>query len=222
MSNINFHLVTLFPEAFGSYISASVIGRALEQGKVRTTFYNPRDYSKDPHQRVDRRPYGGGPGMVIQAEPVIRAVEKAAGRKSSVRVVFLSPAGDQFDNQRARQYAREVKHLILVAGRYEGIDERAYTGLAERGWPVEKLSIGPYILTGGELPAMVVLDAVSRQIPGVLGDKTSLEEERTASRRVYTRPESFRYKQRTYPVPEVLRSGHHRQIEEWKKGEGIE
>ncbi|MDP3735340.1 MAG: tRNA (guanosine(37)-N1)-methyltransferase TrmD [bacterium] len=208
---MNFHIVTLFPEAFSSYLATSILKRALERGQIKIYFYNPRDFTDDPHRRVDRRPYGGGPGMVLQAEAILRAVRRAVGKKRDVKILILSPRGKQFDNAGARILARRYRHIILIAGHYEGIDARVKKALR-----AEEISIGPYVLTGGELPAMAIIDAVSRQIPGVLGKGESLEEERIASREVYTRPESFRIGKKTYRVPKILLSGDHKKIDAWK------
>ncbi|MEX1026968.1 MAG: tRNA (guanosine(37)-N1)-methyltransferase TrmD [Candidatus Paceibacterota bacterium] len=206
-----FHIVTLFPESFDSYLRSSIIGRAIEDGKITVSYYNPRDYTNDKHARVDQKPYGGGPGMVIQAEPVLKAVKHAIGRKKSVKVVFMEAGGKEFSNEYARDWAKKYKHIVLVSGRYEGIDARARKALK-----ADAISIGPYVLTGGELPAMVVMDATARQIEGVLGDEKSREEERIASHEVYTRPEKLKWKGKSYEVPEVLRSGHHKKIDEWR------
>ncbi|OGG47586.1 tRNA (guanosine(37)-N1)-methyltransferase TrmD [Candidatus Kaiserbacteria bacterium RIFCSPHIGHO2_01_FULL_51_33] len=224
---IHFHIITLFPEALQGYFAASIIGRAVKDGLIKVSYYNPRDYTKDKWRRIDRRPYGGGPGMVIEALPVVKAVEAAlrniSGRKSfdisndqlkraKTKIVFFSAGGKQFTNKTARGYARTLKHLILIAGHYEGIDVRAQKILK-----AEAVSIGPYVLSGGEAPALVVADAIARQIPGVLGNLMSLEEERMASSNVYTRPEVLVYKGKKYRVPKILLSGHHAKIEEWKK-----
>jgi len=194
-----------------SYISESIIGRAIKDKKVKIKLYNPRDYVKDKNKRIDSKPYGGGPGMVIQAEPVIRAVAKAKGRKRNIKIFFLSPGGKQFDNKKASMISKKYKDIIIIAGRYEGIDERI-----NKVFKTEKISVGPYVLTGGELPALVMIDAISRQIKGVLGNESSPEEKRISSNSVYTRPERFRHKRKTYKVPPVLLSGHHKKIENWK------
>jgi len=212
---MHFHIITLFPESFNSYIHTSILGRAIDSNIVRVSFYNPRDFTSDTHRRVDQKPYGGGPGMVMEALPVIKAVEKARGQKKHVKIVFFTPGGAQFTNTNAREWKTEYKHIVLVCGRYEGIDERAREALG-----AEEISIGPYVLTGGELPALVMMDAISRHIPGVLGDELSPEENRTSSHDVYTRPESFRYKGKTYSVPEILLSGHHKEIERWRESKG--
>lgn len=220
---ITFHIITLFPDALMPYLDASIIGRARREGVIRVLFYNPRDFVNNVHAgsekstrmkdtHVDRRPYGGGPGMVLQPEPFIRAVEKARGRKKNAPVLFFSCDGKQFDASYARKLAHHAKHLILIAGHYEGVDARVRKALKATA-----LSIGPYVLTGGELPALVVIDALSRQVPGVLGTYESLEEERISSSEVYTRPEVFTYRGKKYRVPKVLLSGNHKNIEAWKK-----
>ncbi|MDP2651013.1 MAG: tRNA (guanosine(37)-N1)-methyltransferase TrmD [bacterium] len=209
---MHFHIVTLFPKAFDSYLGESILKRALEDKKIKVSFYNPRDFVKDKFKRIDRAPYGGGPGMVIQAEPVIKAIAKAKGNKKDVRIIFLSPSGKQFTNEYATRTAKKYKYIIIVSGRYEGIDARV-----KKIFKMEEISIGPFVLTGGELPAMVIMDAISRQVEGVLGNFDSIEEKRVASRDVYTRPEEFTYKGKKYKVPKVLLSGHRAKIEEWKK-----
>ena len=209
---MHFHIVTLFPEAFSSYLATSILKRAAARGKIKIHFYNPRDFTGDLHKRVDRRPYGGGPGMVLQAEPILRAVRRAVGKKRGVKICILSPRGGLFDNARARILARRYRHIIFIAGHYEGIDARVKKALH-----AEELSIGPYVLTGGELPAMAIIDAVARQLPGVLGKDESREELRIASGEVYTRPESFSWSGKTYRVPAVLRCGDHKKIEAWKR-----
>ena len=213
---MRFHIITLFPNAFDSYLSESILKRAIEDKKITVKFYNPRDFVVDKHKRVDRAPYGGGPGMVIQAEPVIRAIAKAyppirSNGKITTKVIWLSPSGKQFDTTTAKNYAKKYTDMIFICGRYEGIDARV-----KKIYKVEEISVGPFVLTGGELPAMIIMDCVSRQIDGVLGDINSLEENRVASPDVYTRPESFKYKGKTYKVPKILLSGHHQKINEWR------
>lgn len=227
---MNFHIITLFPGAFKSYLGESILRRAIEDKKIKVKFYNPRDYSVEKGARVDRKPYGGGPGMVIQALPVIKAIEKALAnsksqipnskRKSSLKpktnnlkpvIYWFSPGGKQFTNEYAIKTAKKYKDIILVCGRYEGIDARV-----KKAFKVEQVSVGPFVLTGGELPAMIVMDTISRQVEGVLGTFESLEEKRVSSHDVYTRPEIFEYKGKKYRVPKVLLSGHQKKIEEWK------
>jgi tRNA (guanine37-N1)-methyltransferase len=225
---MNFHIITLFPEAFTSYLNESILARAIREKKVKVSFYNPRDFAKvtkvqkaknKPYKRVDDIPYGGGPGMVMQAEPVAKAIEKAlsASRKSKgkshkVKIIFLSPGGKQFDTAYAKETAKKFTDIIFISGRYEGIDERV-----NKIFKTEKITVGPFVLTGGELPAMLIMDSVSRQIDGVLGNKSSLEEERISSSEVYTRPEVLKYKNKKYTVPKVLLSGNHKFIDEWRK-----
>ena len=211
---MHFHIVTLFPKAFDSYLGESILKRALEDKKIKVSFYNPRDFVKDKHKRIDRPPYAGGPGMVIQAEPVIAAVAKAmAGRrKQEVKIIFLSPSGKQFTNVYAQKTAKKYKHVVIVCGRYEGIDSRV-----KKIFKMDEVSVGPFVLTGGELPAMLIIDVMARQVPGVLGNFDSIEERRISSSEVYTRPEVFSYKGKKYRVPKVLLSGHQAKIEEWKK-----
>ena len=209
---MHFHIITLFPEAFESYLGTSIIGRAVKDKKIKVSFYNPRDFTKNPYKRVDQKPYGGGPGMVIEAEATIKAVAKAIGRKKNIKIIFFAASGVNFTNQRARKYSKNYKHIVLICGHYEGMDARV-----RKVFKAEEVSIGPYIVTGGELPALVVLDSVTRQIPGVLGNIASLEENRITNSDVYTRPETITYKGKKYEVPSVLLSGHHKNIEDRKK-----
>jgi len=227
---MRFHIITLFPGACSSYVDESIIKRAIEDKKISVKFYNPRDFSTDTWGRIDQKPYGGGPGMVIQALPVIKAIEKAVGIKSGaakkslptkgkartkkrIKIIFLSPRGAQFTNEYAQRAAKKYTDIVLIAGRYEGIDARV-----KKVFKTEDVSIGPFVLTGGELPAMIIVDCVARQIKGVLGDFSSREETRIASRDVYTRPEIFEYRNKKHRVPKVLLSGNHAKIDEWRQG----
>ena len=237
---MHFHIITLFPEAFTSYLNESILARAIREKKVKVSFYNPRDFAKitkiqkgkdKPYKRVDDIPYGGGPGMVIQALPVVEALEsalkkiknqksKTKNKYTKSKIIFLSPGGKQFDTDYAKNVAQKYFDIIIISGRYEGIDERVnkiFSGPASGG-KTEKITVGPFVLTGGELPAMLIMDSVSRQIEGVLGNKASLEEERISSSEVYTRPEVLVYKKKKYVVPKVLLSGNHKLIDEWRKG----
>lgn len=209
---MNFHIVTLFPESMESYIKSSIIGRAVEDKKIKIKFYNPRDFSIDKDKRIDRKPYGGGPGMVIQAEPVIKAIAKAVGRKKKIKILLTTPSGQKFTTEYAKDSAKKFKDLVIVCGRYEGIDARI-----KKIFKMDEVSIGDYVLTGGELPALVILDSISRQIKGVLGNELSLEEERISSSDVYTRPEIFKYKNKIYKVPEILLTGNHAKIDNWRQ-----
>ena len=209
--NITYHVITLFPESFQSPIHSSIIGRAIRDKKIWVKFYNPRHFTKNKWQRVDQRPYGGGPGMVLEAAAILKAVQKAVGKKKA-EIYFFDRSGKQFTNTDARQLAKKAKDIVFICGHYEGIDARV-----QKIQKAKKISVGPYTLTGGELPAMIVIDAVSRQIPGVLGRFDSIEEERVSSSEVYTRPEILKWKGKKYRVPKVLLSGHHQKIEDWKK-----
>ncbi len=210
---MHFHIVTLFPDAFGSYLGESILKRAIEDKKIKVSLYNPRDFTKDKWKRVDRKPYAGGPGMVLEAESILKAVEKAVGKKNKkeVAIIFFSPGGKQFETTDAKSFAKKYKHIVMICGRYEGIDARVQKILKAKEY-----SVGPYVLTGGELPAMIMIDCISRQIPGVLGKIESLEENRVSSHEVYTRPEVIVWKGKKYRVPKVLLSGNHVEIEKWK------
>ncbi|MEK7175781.1 MAG: tRNA (guanosine(37)-N1)-methyltransferase TrmD [Patescibacteria group bacterium] len=230
---MHFHIVTLFPKAFDSYLGESILKRAIEDRKLKVSFYNPRDFVKNKWKRVDRPPYGGGPGLVIEAEPVIRAIEAALRRSKiqdsrfknkaipksrilnpkSTKIIFLSPGGKQFTNDYAKKTAKKYKNIILMCGRYEGIDARV-----KKVFRMDEISVGPFVLTGGELPAMFLIDVISRQVRGVLGNFNSLEERHISGSEIYTRPEVFKHKGKSYRVPKILLSGHTAKIEEWKKG----
>lgn len=223
---MNFHIITLFPSAFDSYLGESIIKRAIEDKKIKIFFYDPKDFEPDPKKRVDDKPYGGGPGMVVRALPVIKAIEAAVKKaektktakksgttnaKSKPKIIFLSPSGAQFTNEYAGKVAKKHTDVIIVSGRYEGIDARI-----KKAFKMEDVSIGPFVLTGGELPAMIMIDTLARQVKGVLGNFDSLEESRVASPDVYTRPEVFEYKGKKMRVPKILLSGDHKKIEEWR------
>lgn len=221
---MKFYVITLFPEVCKAYTDASILGRAQkkEKGKgakhvgkkIEVKYYNPRNFSKNKHKKVDDRPYGGGPGMVMQAEPILRAWEKAVGKKKDqkkIKTLIMSPRGKKFDTKMAQTFAGKYDHLVLISGRYEGIDARVQKILK-----AEEVSVGDYVLTGGELPALSIIDSVSRQIPGVLGTYESLEDERVSSGIMYTRPEILEYKKKKYKVPAVLTQGNHAEIERYK------
>ena len=214
---MKFHVVTLFPEVIEAYTQASILGRAQKEKKLVVKTYQLRDFVDNKWGKADERPYGGGPGMVLQAEPVIRAVKsivKKYGLRKSIRgrprILFTSPSGRLLTNAYAKKLSKE-KEVIIVCGRYEGIDARAKKVLK-----AEEISVGPYILTGGEVPALAIIDATARQIKGVLGKFESLEEGRIASHDVYTRPEVLVHKGKKYRVPKVLLSGHRAKIDIWK------
>lgn len=221
---LTFHVISIFPEVVEHYVRESILGKAQDAGRIKVMTYNPMDYTTPRTkgalpQRVDARPYGGGPGMLLRAEPIIAAVGDAVGRKRNVGYIHFKPRAEQFSTDMASQMAQEsllskgaVKDIVIICGRYEGVDSRI-----EEMFPGRVLSIGDYVLTGGEIPAMVVIDAVSRQLPGVLGDRESLEEGRVAAGKYYTRPETIVHKGTRYRIPEVLREGNHKAIEQWRK-----
>jgi tRNA (guanine37-N1)-methyltransferase len=214
---LRFHLITLFPEACEAYLSASILGRARKGKLISVDYQTPRDYVDNRWGKVDERPYGGGPGMVMTALPVIRAVKKAlARRKGKIALVWFSPGGTEFSNKEADKLLR-FDDVVLVCGRYEGIDERARKALKTFG-TVKNYSVGKAVYTGAEVPALAIVDAATRRIPGVLGKDESVEERRTAAREVYTRPEAFEWGGKKYKIPGVLATGDHAKIEAWKKG----
>jgi tRNA (guanine37-N1)-methyltransferase len=207
---MNFHIITIFPESLDSYIHESIVGRAIKEKKIKVSFYNPRKFVTGKYRKVwpdgnisaqvDERPFGGGPGMVMMAEPVLRAVEaalkqskklkvKSKNKDPKIKIINFVPSGKKFDTAYAKQSVKKYTDIILICGRYEGIDARV-----DKILKTEQISIGDYVLTGGELPAMVLIDCISRQIPGVLGNFDSREEERISSSEIYTRPEKFVYK----------------------------
>jgi len=225
---MKFDIITIFPEIFNSYFNESILKRAQDKKIIEIKTHNLRDFSDDSHKKVDDRPYGGGAGMVLMAEPILRAISNikypasakasAGKQKSKIKVILFSPVGKQFDNKIAAQLAKNYENLILICGRYEGIDARTEKVIKNLKLKIENLSLGPYVLTGGELAAMVLIDSVSRQIPGVLGKQESLEEKRFGiGVPTYTRPEVFSYKGKKYAVPKVLLSGNHKNISEWRK-----
>ena len=221
---MHFHVITIFPESFDSYIGESIIGRAVKEKKIKISFYNPRKFVTGKYKKVwpdgnisqivDDRPYGGGPGMILRAEPVIKAVESAikkVKKGGKIKIVNFFPGGKKFTTEYAKTSVKKYTDIVLICGRYEGIDARV-----DKVLKTEKISIGDYVLTGGELPAMVVLDCMARQVKGVLGKFESLEEERVSADEFYTRPEILEHRGKKYRVPKVLLSGDHKKIEEWK------
>jgi tRNA (guanine37-N1)-methyltransferase len=212
---VKFHIITLFPEACDAYLSASIIGRARKEKKIVVNYQNPRDFVDNKWGKVDERPYGGGPGMVMMALPVVKAVMKSLRSPSKKKVVvWFSPGGKQFTNKDADVLAR-CDEVALVCGRYEGIDERAKK-ILKTLVPVKEFAVGEAVYTGGEVPALAIVDAITRRLPGVLGKDESVEERRIASRAVYTRPETILYKKKKYRVPTVLQTGHHANIDKWR------
>lgn len=208
---IHFHIVTLFPESIEPYLTASIIGRAIAAKKIKISYYDPKDFTRDKYGRVDRRPYGGGPGMVLEPDGVLRAAQKAIGNKKGVVKLFFATDGKAFDEAQAKELSKK-KDILFICGHYEGVDARVQKILKAK-----KVSVGPYVLTGGELPAATLIDAISRFVPGVLGKAESLEASRVSSPDVYTRPEVLVWKGKKHRVPKVLLSGNHAKIDEWKK-----
>jgi tRNA (guanine37-N1)-methyltransferase len=212
---VRIDVVTIFPEAIEPFLRASLLGKAVERGLLTTTVHNLRNYTSDPHRKVDDEPYGGGPGMVMTAQPFFSAVDALAPDRApdAPRVVLLSPQGRRLDQAHARELA-SLEHIVLLCGRYEGVDERVAEHLAD-----EELSIGDYVLAGGEVAALVVIDAVARLIPGVVGDPESVArdsfEEGLLDHPHYTRPAVFE----GHAVPDVLLSGDHAAIERWRREE---
>lgn len=213
-------ILTLFPQMFSGPFSESIIKRGREKGLIKINITNIRDFSRDKHKKVDDYPYGGGPGMVMKPEPVFEAVEsilKQHKRDEHYQkwIILMTPQGKVFNQKKAMELAQK-QHLIIICGHYEGIDERVRQFLVD-----EEISIGDYILTGGELPAMVVVDCVARLIPGMLGEEQSIKEESFTKGILeypqYTRPEVYR----GYRVPDILLSGNHRKISEWRRLEAI-
>ncbi len=207
---IRFDVVTLFPEMFAAVSGSGITGRALEAGLWSLTTWNPRDFATDNYRTVDDRPYGGGPGMVMLAEPLERALDAVSKSGGSGSTIYLSPQGRKLDHPRVMRMVQE-RAVTLLCGRYEGVDERLLKRRVD-----EEISIGDFVLSGGELAAMALMDAVIRQLPGAVGDSASVAEESFADGLLdcpqYTRPETYRGEK----VPEVLLSGHHENIRRWR------
>jgi len=212
---LRFDIITIFPDMFAPVLNESIIKRAQEKKKVAIHVHDLRDYSEDKkHRKVDDRPFGGGPGMVMSPQPLFDAIKAIRGRRKA-RVIYTSPAGVPFTQIHAKRLTK-VKNLIIICGHYEGIDERIREVLVD-----EEISVGDYVLTGGELPAMVLVDAVTRLLPGVLGKEESLIHESFEGNLLegpqYTRPANFRGKK----VPDVLLSGNHKAIDKWRKSQAL-
>lgn len=211
---------------FDSYLSESILARAIENKKIKVKFYNPRDFvhgklkkvwpDGNISSKIDDKPYGGGPGMVMIADPIIRAWESAVKKSKGgkAKTIIFAPGGKKLDTSFAKSSAKKFDDLILICGRYEGIDARV-----KKITKAQELSVGDYVLTGGEIPAMIVIDTFSRQIEGVLGKIESLEENRVSSSEMYTRPEIYEFAGKKYKVPKVFLSGDHKKLEEYKRGE---
>ena len=207
---MTFHIITLFPEAIEDYLRSSILGRAEKKKIIKFNLVNLRKFGLGRHKKVDDRPFGGGPGMVLSIEPIYKAVQKTKskikGKKNKTRVVLFSTRGKIFNQKTAKRLSK-YDNLIFICGRYEGVDERVAERIVD-----EEISIGDFVLSGGELPALIVTEAVSRHLPGVLGKTESLEDIK-GSFPTYTRPPVFK----NWKVPEVLLSGNHKEIEKWRR-----
>lgn len=229
---LTFYIISIFPEVFANYFNESIIGRAQKEKKIKINYIDLRDYADDKYKHVDDTPYGGGAGMVMMVEPIYKAVidvkkritksKSAKGKIRKVKTFLFAAKGEKYNQQLAQKFTK-LDDIILICGRYEGIDERVSKYIAD-----EEISIGEYVLTGGEIPAMVFVDSVSRLLPGVLGNKESLENESFSKPDYreyphYTRPASFKNKSslisktKCWKVPKVLLSGNHQKIEEWRQ-----
>jgi len=220
---ITFHVITIFPEAFHSYFNSSLLKKAQDKGLIKIDLINPRDFTTDKHHKVDEKPFGGGPGMVMQIEPIYKAAQAIKAKKKKAKVILFSVKGKKFDQKYAEKLSK-YKDLTLICGHYEGVDERVAKYLAD-----EEISMGDFVLSGGEIPAMLLIDAVARLTPGFLGNKESIETKRWRKSKpeelpsypVYTRPEVFypnpKNKKIRWETPKVLLSGNHKKIEDWRR-----
>jgi len=210
-----FDILTIFPEIFRSPLSESLIKKALDKGVLQVRIWNLRDFTEDKHRTTDDYPYGGGAGMVMKADPIFRAVEEIKANNPDARTLLLTPQGERFHQGLAKGLS-EQKHWILICGRYEGLDERVRLGVVDR-----EISIGDYVLNGGEIPALVFLEVISRYVPGFLGSEQSVEEETFSDGLLeypqYTRPPVIRGME----VPEILLSGNHSEIKRWRRRESL-
>ena len=205
------HVISLFPEMIEQLLGYGVLGRAIDAGRLTVCCWNPRDFTHDKHRTVDDRPYGGGPGMLMKVQPLADAIHAAQAESADAKVIYLSPQGQHLQQAKARSLAAAAQDLILIAGRYEGVDERLIEQLVD-----EEISIGDYVLSGGELPALVLIDAIARMLPGVLGDDDSAQQDSFMAGLLdcphYTRPEQIDGRE----VPKVLLGGDHKAIERWR------
>jgi len=214
---VDLHVISIFPEMFSAVTEHGVISRAIKQQVLTLSIHNPRDYADDKHSTIDSRPYGGGPGMVMMPEPMVKVINaaKMAASNKKTKVVYLSPQGQRFDHTAAKKFA-EQKSVILLAGRYEGVDERVLKHYVDEEW-----SIGDFVLSGGELPAMVMIDAIARLLPDSLGNAESAEQDSFVQGLLdcphYTRPEEYS----GHKVPDVLLSGDHQAIEKWRMQQAL-
>ncbi len=209
--------MTIFPDMMRNMLSESIIGRAQEKGLVQIYYHNIRDYSKDKHKRTDDTPYGGGYGMVMTPQPIIDCYNSIIGDGKDTLTVYMSPAGKVFNQKKAISISKKYKRVIILCGHYEGVDQRAIDAIID-----EEISVGDYVLTGGEIPAAILADAVSRLVPGVLPDKVCHEDESIESGLLeypqYTKPRVYDGME----VPQILIGGHHANIEKWRREKSIE
>jgi len=211
---MKFDIITIFPKIFDSYFNESIIKRAQQKKLVKINIHNLRKYTTDLHKTIDDRPYGGGFGMVLMVEPIYKAIKKIKNINKKTKVILMSPKGKKFNQKMAMRFSK-LDQLIIISGRYEGVDERVAKHIAD-----EEVSIGEYILTGGEIPAMVIVDSVTRLIPGVIKKGSLIEESFSSFSKEYpqyTRPEKIKIDNKERRVPKVLLSGNHKKIKEWKQ-----
>lgn len=214
---MNFHFLTLFPGMISGYFNEGILAQAAKKSLIAYTTTDIRAFAENKHGKVDDSPYGGGPGMVMTAEPILRAYESAKkdilnkNPDAKILVINLSPRGEMFNKIHAQEFSQTYTDIIFLCGRYEGIDYRVMEVLQ----PLQ-ISLGDFVVTGGELPALMITDAVARFIPEVLGNELSEEGTRTASEKFYTKPEKFEWQGNEYKVPDILLSGHHANIERWR------
>lgn len=215
---MQFDIITIFPSFFDSYLKESLIKKAQDKKILKIKIHNLRDFTEDKHKKVDDIPFGGGSGMVMKVEPIYRAVKKIKEKNKKTKVILFTPRGKKFNQKRATDFSK-YEQIIMICGRYEGVDERVAKKIAD-----EEISIGDYVLMGGEVPAMIVLETVSRLVPSVIGKDTFLEERKKEDGFVeypqYTRPEIFLAEKENWKVPKILLSGNHKKIEEWKNKKG--
>ncbi len=214
---MKFDIITIFPQIFDSYFSESIIKRAQDKKIIKIKNHNLRDYTNDKHKTVDDTIYGGGAGMLLKVEPIYKAIKKIAKKKRTAgqKIILLSAQGKKWDQSLAKKYSK-LKNITFICGRYEGVDERV------KQFIDEEISVGDYVLTGGELGAMIIIDSITRLLPGVLGNSESLEDESHNEAGIleypqYTKPAEFKVGKKRYLVPETLVSGNHRLIQEWKE-----
>jgi len=221
---MTFHIITIFPHIFDSYLKEGILSRAQKNNLIKINILNLRDFTSDKHKTVDDKPFGGGPGMVLKVEPIYKAIEQIKSKKQTkkTKTILLSAKGKKFNQKMAYKFSK-LSDLILICGRYEGVDERVAKYIAD-----EEISLGPYVLSGGEIGAMILVESISRLLPGVIGKEESLKEESFSQNFIleypqYTRPPKFyplKNKNISWNVPKILLSGHHQKIEEFKRKRG--